>query len=250
MIENCVLRGNRAQVTGSAIDLLQGSAARIVNCLLVSNVSNTGFDVIAKANGGTTFTNSAWSPSFWRSRAEFRNCTFTGNRNAVDDMGGISTYTNCIFADDVLAEGLSGTARYELNLYAGAKVSGCLIRGAHRSPPLCIRNRERAGRPAAAVRCELCPGGGTVPASRLSSAGHDPGTKVNSAAAGGPGSVVKREKLPAVVGFPGGKPAAEMFDGQGSVLKAPLRKYGHVEAGNGFDTAPGDFAFERIEFAD
>ncbi len=130
LIENCVLRGNRAQVTGSAIDLLQGSAARIVNCLLVSNVSNTGFDVIAKANGGTTFTNSGVVTVFWRSRAEFRNCTFTGNRNAVDDMGGISTYTNCIFADDVLAEGLSGTARYELNLYAGAKVSGCLIRGA------------------------------------------------------------------------------------------------------------------------
>jgi hypothetical protein len=66
---------------------------------------------------------------FWNSRAEYRNCTFTGNRNAVDDMGGGSTYTDCIFADDVLATGLSGTSRYELDLSAGAKVSGCLIRG-------------------------------------------------------------------------------------------------------------------------
>jgi DNA-binding helix-hairpin-helix protein with protein kinase domain len=29
----------------------------------------------------------------------------------------------------VLETGLSGTTRYELNLLAGAKVSGCLIRG-------------------------------------------------------------------------------------------------------------------------
>jgi hypothetical protein len=129
LIENCVLRGNRAQVTGSAIDLLEGSAARIVNCLLVSNVSNMGSDVVAKANGGITFTNSGVVTVFWNSRAEYRNCTFTGNRNAVDDMGGGSTYTDCIFADDVLATGLSGTSRYELDLSAGAKVSGCLIRG-------------------------------------------------------------------------------------------------------------------------
>jgi len=47
-LKNCVLRGNRSQVTGSAIDVLEGSAARIVNCLLVSNVSNMGFDVVAK----------------------------------------------------------------------------------------------------------------------------------------------------------------------------------------------------------
>ena len=129
LIENCVLRGNRAQVTGSAIDVLKGSAARIVNCLLVSNVSNMGFDVVSKSAGGTAFTNSGVVTIFWDSRAEFRNCTFTGNRNAVDDMGGASTYTDCIFADDVLETGLSGTTRYELNLLAGAKVSGCLIRG-------------------------------------------------------------------------------------------------------------------------
>ena len=40
-IENCVLVRNRAQVTGAAIDLLEGSAARIINCLFVGNVSNT-----------------------------------------------------------------------------------------------------------------------------------------------------------------------------------------------------------------
>jgi hypothetical protein len=129
LIENCVLRGNRAQVTGSAIDLLQGSAARIINCLLVSNVSNMGIDVVSKANGGIAFSNSGVVTVFWKSRAEFRNCTFTANRNAVDDMGGGSTYIDCIFADDGLSTGLPGTTRYELDLSAGATVSGCLIRG-------------------------------------------------------------------------------------------------------------------------
>jgi len=36
LIENCVLLRNRAQVTGAAIDLLEGSAARIINCLFAS----------------------------------------------------------------------------------------------------------------------------------------------------------------------------------------------------------------------
>ncbi len=129
LIENCVLRGNRAQVTGSAIDLLEGSAARIVNCLLVSNVSNMGEDVVAKEMGGVSFSNSGVVTIFWKSRAEFRNCTFTANRNAVDDLGGASTYSNCIFADDLLAEGLPGTKRYEVDVPAGAVFSGCLFRG-------------------------------------------------------------------------------------------------------------------------
>ncbi len=42
LIENCVFLRNRTQVTGAAIDLLAGSAARIINCLFVGNVSNTG----------------------------------------------------------------------------------------------------------------------------------------------------------------------------------------------------------------
>jgi hypothetical protein len=129
LIENCVLWGNRAQVTGAAIDLLQGSTARIVNCLLVSNVSNMGPDIVSKATGSREFTNSGVVTVFWKSHAEFRNCTFTSNRNAVDDMGGGSTYTDCIFADDLLELGLPGTTRYELALSAGANVSGCLIRG-------------------------------------------------------------------------------------------------------------------------
>jgi hypothetical protein len=57
------------------------------------------------------------------------NCTFTGNRNAVDDMGGESVYANCVFIDNNLTDGLTGTERYELDLPAGGKVSGCFIKG-------------------------------------------------------------------------------------------------------------------------
>ncbi len=134
VIENCVLRGNRAQVTGSAIDLLEGSSARIINCLLVSNVSNMSEDIIAKDLGGVVFTNSGVVTIFWKSRAEISNCTFTANRNAVDDMGGASTYADCIFADDVLAEGLPGTTRYEVDVSTGGVFSGCLFRGTVMDP--------------------------------------------------------------------------------------------------------------------
>jgi hypothetical protein len=129
LIENCLFISNRTQVTGAAIDLLAGSSARIVNCLFVGNVSNTGEDVVAKQSGERPFVNSGVVTIFQNSRAVVRNCTFTGNRNGVDDMGGHSTYENCIFVDDKLDTGLKGYARYELAVNAGATVTGCLING-------------------------------------------------------------------------------------------------------------------------
>jgi hypothetical protein len=130
LIENCVFLRNRAQSTGAAIDLLAGSAARIINCLFVGNVSNTGPDPVAKNSGERPFVNNGVLTIFWNSRAEVRNCTFTGNRNGVDDMGGQSSYANCIFFENHLDAGLKGFGRYELAVNAGAKkVSGCLIKG-------------------------------------------------------------------------------------------------------------------------
>ena len=49
-------------------------------------------------------------------------------------MGGESVYANCIFVDNNLNDGLKGTERYELDLQAGAKLSGCLIHGIVRDP--------------------------------------------------------------------------------------------------------------------
>ncbi len=128
-IENCRFRQNRAQGTGAAIDLLAGSAARIINCLFVGNVSNTGEDPVAKTSGEQPFVNNGVLTIFWQSKATVQNCTFTGNRNGVDDMGGESTYTSCIFFENRLDAGLKGFARYELAVNAGAKVTGCFIKG-------------------------------------------------------------------------------------------------------------------------
>jgi hypothetical protein len=141
-IENCVFRRNRAQVTGSAVDLLEGSAARMVNCLFVENASNLGTDVVAQHSGELAFTNSGVLTVFEHSRALVQSCTFTGNRNAVDDMGGSSLYRNCIFADDLLAVGMPGTSRYELDLPAGGAVEGCAIRGAIHDPLGRISSKE------------------------------------------------------------------------------------------------------------
>ena len=129
LIENCVFLRNRAQVTGAAIDLLAGSAARVINCLFVGNVSNTGEDTVAKSSGERPFVNNGVMTIFQNSRADVRNSTFTGNRNGVDDMGGLSSYANCIFVENRLDTGLKGFARYELAVNAGGKVVGCFING-------------------------------------------------------------------------------------------------------------------------
>lgn len=147
IIENCVLRGNRAQVTGAAIDLLAGSAARIVNCLLVGNASNLGTDVVAQRSGELAFTNSGVLTIFQNSRALVKNCTFTGNRNAVDDMGGASSYLDCLFCDNTLASGLPGTSRYELDLPVGATVKNCAVRGVVRDPHRCISAKDNLLQP-------------------------------------------------------------------------------------------------------
>jgi len=128
-IENCVFRNNRAQGTGSAIDLLAGSTAQIINCLFVGNVSNLGEDPVAKESGEKPFVNNGALTIFWGSSALVRHCTFTGNRNGVDDLGGESSYLNCILVDNQLEGGLKGFPRYELDVNAGAKVLGCFIKG-------------------------------------------------------------------------------------------------------------------------
>jgi hypothetical protein len=142
LIENCVFLRNRAQSTGAAVDVLAGSSARIINCLFAGNVSNTGEDPVAKNSGERPFVNNGVLTVFWNSRAEVRNCTFTGNRNGVDDMGGQSSYANCIFVDNDLDAGLKGFARYELAVNAGGKVSGCFINGTVHDVAKVISPRE------------------------------------------------------------------------------------------------------------
>ena len=52
LFRNCIFRNNRTQTTGSALDLLHGSAATVENCLFVGNVANMGVDVVGLLTGG------------------------------------------------------------------------------------------------------------------------------------------------------------------------------------------------------
>jgi hypothetical protein len=127
LIENCVFKNNRAEVTGAALDLLWGSSARVINCLFVGNVSNTG-----PGEGYNPFTNNGVVTIFPRSKALLQRCTFTANRNGADDIGGLSEYKQCIFSADQLEVGAPGQKRFELDLQRGGKVNDCVVNGALR----------------------------------------------------------------------------------------------------------------------
>jgi len=129
LVASCRFLNNRAQGTGPAIDLLAGSSAMILNCLFVGNISNTGEDIVAKASGEKPFVNNGAITVFWQSVALVQNCTFRGNRNGVDDMGGDSVYVANLFHGNNADGGLPGSERYELAVNAGARVENCAILG-------------------------------------------------------------------------------------------------------------------------
>ena len=141
VMRNCVFRNNRAQVTGSAVDLLAGSSAMLINCLFVDNASNLGEDIVSKRSGEPPFINSGVLTVFQNSRAVVENCTFTANRNAVDDLGGLSEYRNSIFYRNTVNKGLAGE-RYELELPKGGQVQGCMINGSVIDPLKVIASGE------------------------------------------------------------------------------------------------------------
>jgi hypothetical protein len=124
-IENCVFRNNRAEVTGGALDLLWGSSALVTNCLFVGNLSNAG-----PGEGVNPFTNNGVLTVFPRSKCVVVRCTFSGNRNGVDDMSGLSEYRHSIFFGNQMEGGTPGQQRFELDLQRGGKVEGCVIGGA------------------------------------------------------------------------------------------------------------------------
>jgi len=128
VIRNCIFRNNRAQVTGAALDLLAGSSAIVENCLFVENASNLGHDVVAEISKEKPFTNSGVITVFQRSSLIMKHSTLTRNRNAVDDLGGLSILSHCIVYGNSLDAGLPGT-RYELELSAGSRVENCQIDG-------------------------------------------------------------------------------------------------------------------------
>ena len=132
LFRNCIFRNNRTQTTGSALDLLHGSAATIENCLFVGNVANMGVDVVGLLTGGEFHpeNGSGAITVFAGSRAMVSRSTLTGNWSGVDDAGTGSTYVDTIFWKNTLAGGISPGKRYELDIEDGAGVRGSFIHGA------------------------------------------------------------------------------------------------------------------------
>ena len=131
LFRNCIFRNNRTQTTGSALDLLHGSAAVVENCLFVGNVSNMGVDVVGLLTGGEYRPEhgSGAITVFPDSRLTMTRSTITGNWNGVDDSGKGSTYVDSIFWMNSRGGGISPGKRYELDMDDGAGVRGSFIRG-------------------------------------------------------------------------------------------------------------------------
>lgn len=130
VFRNCIFRNNRCQMTGAAVDLLPGSAAELINCLFVGNVSNTGFDYVTLINGrplGTNIKHSGVLTIFKESRAVLRRCTFVGNRNGVDDRSPDSRFEQCLFWDNRMEGGLYPTAGFDLSVPTTQGIHGCFF---------------------------------------------------------------------------------------------------------------------------
>jgi len=129
VLENCIFRNNRAQVTGAAVDLLPGSSAIISNCLFVGNIANLGINYISENKAAPEFTNSAPLTVFPGARVTVLNSTFTGNRNGAEDLGEKSIYQNCLFWKNSLGGAFYEGQRYELDARGNAHVAGCFFGG-------------------------------------------------------------------------------------------------------------------------
>ncbi|MDE0224117.1 MAG: right-handed parallel beta-helix repeat-containing protein [Gammaproteobacteria bacterium] len=129
LIENCIMRNNRAEITGAAIDVLPLGHAEIRNCLFVGNVANAGPDWISGAEPYNGKHGSGALTVFETGRATVTNSTFTGNWAGVDDRAERSTYRNNIFWKNNLPGGIAQGARYEMDIVNSDGVTGNFLNG-------------------------------------------------------------------------------------------------------------------------
>jgi hypothetical protein len=128
--ENCLFRNNRCRITGSAVDVLPGSAARFMNCLFTGNIANTGDDDVSEEGFEYNAEHGCGALTvFGDSRVDVQRCTFTANWNGVDDKGRGNTYRDCLFWQNTAEGGVSPGARYEFDILSAAGVEGCRITG-------------------------------------------------------------------------------------------------------------------------
>jgi len=128
--KDCIFRNNICPINGAGIDMLRGSSAIIENCLFVDNKSNNEHDARSihvppwrPERGGGTLT------VFPTSRVTVKNCTFTGNRNGVDDSGIGSIYEDCIFWMNKAPGGWLKAPRYEIDIKDADGVRDCFFQG-------------------------------------------------------------------------------------------------------------------------
>lgn len=131
VFRDCVFQDNSCPATGSAIDLLPGSAAIIENCLLVGNIANTGMDQIKETYGLTHHEKHGCGALtvFDKSRVTVTRCTFTANWNGADDRGAASIYRDSIFWMNTAGDGSRTGGPYEIDILNGKKVQRCYIHG-------------------------------------------------------------------------------------------------------------------------
>ncbi len=129
LIENCVMRNNRAEITGAAIDVLPLGHAEIRNCLFVGNVANVGHDWISGAEPYNGKHGSGALTVFESARATVSNSTFTRNWAGVDDRAERSTYHDNIFWKNNLPGGIAKGARYEIDIVNSDGVEGNFVNG-------------------------------------------------------------------------------------------------------------------------
>ena len=129
LIENCIMRNNRAEITGAAIDVLPSGHAEIRNCLFVGNVANVGNDWISGAEPYNGKHGSGALTVFETGKATVSNSTFTNNWAGVDDRAERSTYRDNIFWENNLPGGIAKGARYEIDIVHSGGVEGNFVNG-------------------------------------------------------------------------------------------------------------------------
>ena len=129
LIENCIMRNNRAEITGAAIDVLPLGHAQIRNCLFVGNVANVGEDWISGAQPYNAKHGSGALTVFETARATVSNSTFTGNWAGVDDRADGSEYRDNIFWQNNRPGGIAKGTRYEIDIVNADGVEGNFVNG-------------------------------------------------------------------------------------------------------------------------
>lgn len=133
IFRSCRFLRNRCPATGSAVDILEGSSARLENCLFADNVGNYGMDSVL-AEFGLSYNEKHGSGAltvFPNSTAIVDRCTFTGNWNAIDDHGYGSRYTNSIFVSNSVSDGSRPGHPYEVDIVQKDVVHQCIFQSEH-----------------------------------------------------------------------------------------------------------------------